>query len=78
MIFLRGIFLFIIIFILTRHSVLSQNWIKIYGEDVTCWARDLKENYDKGYILIGQVNPGPNVPQMHGWIIKTDINGNEL
>jgi len=57
---------------------LAQNWIRIYGEDRTCWAAKMIESYDHGYIILSQVDPGPTVPQMYAWIIKTDINGNIL
>src|SRR5208283_3538692 len=31
------------------------------------------QQYDKGYILLGNINN-----YTYGWIVKTDINGNEL
>ena len=73
---MRKFILVVILVACNSHSVWSQ-WIKVFGEDMTCWTRDVKEHYDKGYLLLGQVDPGPNVPQMYGWLIKTDINGNE-
>jgi hypothetical protein len=56
----------------------SQDWPKIYGGNTNNWCWDLKESYDKGYIIDVQVDPGTSVPQMYAWIIKTDINGIQL
>ena len=77
MIIMRGIFLLVILIAIRSQSLWSQ-WIRIYGDNVTCWSYDLKECYDKGFLILSQVDPGPNVPQMYGWLIKTDINGDEL
>ncbi|MDD4603472.1 MAG: hypothetical protein PHF97_06660 [Bacteroidales bacterium] len=60
-------------------SSFSQNWPKIFGTSSYTWLQGgLVESYDKGYIIAGQVDPGPMVPQMYAWLIKTDINGNKL
>ena len=66
----------ILLFCLIYQPGYSQTWTRIFGQEVTAWARDLKESYDHGYFLLGQVNPGPTVSQVHTWLIKTDINGN--
>jgi len=68
----------IIIYFLFNQQGHSQTWPRIFGQDVTAWARDLKETYDHGYLLLGQVNPGPSVPQVYSWLIKTDINGVQI
>jgi hypothetical protein len=52
----------------------SQEWIRYYGsEGFYCFPRSVVENYDKGYILLGNMSD-----YKHLWIIKTDINGNIL
>jgi hypothetical protein len=52
-----------------------QQWIRIYGDSVNTVTNTIYEHYDKGYILSGErYNPGYTV---YGWILKTDINGNE-
>ena len=53
----------------------GQQWIKIYGDSVNTETNTIHEHYDKGYILSGDCyNPGFTV---YGWILKTDVNGNE-
>ena len=56
----------------------AQDWPKIYGGNTNNWCWELKEFYDKGYIIDVQVDPGLHVPQMYAWFIKTDMNGNQL
>jgi len=70
---------FLIISFCSAISLPAQTWPKIYGGNTYTWLQGrVVETYDKGYLIAGQVDPGPGVPQMHGWIIKTDINGNPL
>jgi hypothetical protein len=69
--------LFILIFFNSLSSY-SQIWPKIYGGDTYNWCNGLIESYDRGYIINVQVDPGLSVPQMYAWLIKTDINGNQL
>lgn len=59
-------------------SIYAQDWPKIFGEDIQAWSRDIIETYDKGYVIIAQVDPIEPVPRMYAWLIKTDINGNRL
>ena len=69
-----------ILLLYLQPACFSQDWPKIYGignTDVFPLG-GMFETYDKGYILIGQVEAGLYVPQIYGWIIKTDINGNKL
>jgi len=68
------------ILILFQSAGFSQTWPKIYGigyTDVYAFG-GMCESYDKGYILLGQVQNGSYVPQIYSWIIKTDVNGNKL
>ncbi len=54
----------------------SQNWPKIYYDNIDATIRDLAETYDKGYLIAGYT-------YNQGWpqfdlITKIDINGNVL
>jgi len=54
----------------------SQNrWIQTYLEGEDPFGESLVKHYDNGYLLAGRF--GPNYPE-YCWLIKTDINGNEL
>jgi hypothetical protein len=74
----RKIFYMVLLFLLLYNALYSQLWQREFGESKTCWAQDLKECYDNGYYLLSQVDPGSNEPRMHAWLIKTDINGNQI
>lgn len=54
----------------------SQEWLRIYGDNINAYPYDLIETYDKGYIIAGKINQG-QIPK-YGWLIKTDINGEIL
>ena len=68
---MKYIFLLLALFFFS-FSLFSQNWIKYYGYGQQPYAAYCIQQYDKGYILAGNVNS-----ITYGWIIKTDINGNE-
>ena len=51
----------------------GQEWIRIYGQGMNAVARDVKEDYDKGFDIAGMVNN-----YTYAWLIKTDVNGNML
>ena len=70
--------LFAILFFFLFINSYCQTWPKIYGGDSYNWCDGLIETYDKGFLINVQVDPGPSVSQMYGWLIKTDINGNIL
>jgi len=53
-----------------------QEWKKYYGQSFDAKVFDLLESYDKGYIFTGSTKKNAYQPQ--GWLIKTDINGEEL
>ena len=55
-------------------NVNSQTWIRIYGGTPSIEGHRIFVHYDKGYILSGQQFEGNN---SFGWLMKTDINGNE-
>ena len=54
-------------------SSLAQDWIRYYGYGSQPHSSYCTEHYDKGYLLAGDINS-----YKYGWLIKTDINGNEL
>jgi len=68
----------IFICLLFPSSTFAQVWPKIYGGNTANWCQGLLETYDKGYLIAVQVDPGSSVPQMYAWLIKADINGNQL
>jgi hypothetical protein len=55
----------------------SQNWPKIFGDNFHAYVFDVLENYDRGYLIGGDVLANANKFK-YAWLIKTDINGNEL
>ena len=66
--------LFILLFILILNYLChSQEWIRYYGFGQQPYNNYCLEYYDKGYLLAGSVNTAK-----YGWLIKTDINGNQL
>jgi hypothetical protein len=56
---------------------IAQNWPKIYGDSFNAYVNTLIENYDHGFLIGGSVLANPNTFR-YAWIIKTDVNGNEL
>jgi hypothetical protein len=67
----------IILFIVHPIFIFSQTWPKIYGDNIHAYGKDIIESYDKGYAICGSILK--NADQFKfGWLIKTDINGNEL
>jgi hypothetical protein len=55
----------------------SQEWPKIYGDNFHAYVKNVFEDYDRGYLIGGDVLANANTFR-YAWIIKTDINGNEL
>lgn len=62
----------ILVCIITQSSY-CQTWPKIYGDSFETSNRGLKEMYDKGYLIAGNISISRYI-----WIIKTDINGDIL
>ena len=74
---LRVVF-FTWVILLTINSM-AQTWPRIFGVSEMAWGYDIIETYDKGYIVLSQVDPGwGGTTKMQAWLIKTDINGNTL
>jgi hypothetical protein len=55
----------------------GQNWPKIHGNAFHAIVNNVIEDYDHGYLICGSIMSNPNTFK-YAWIIKTDINGNEL
>lgn len=57
--------------------IYAQSWPHVYDTTTFSWVHCLIEQYDRGYLIVGQVDPGfGGVDQTHTWLLKTDINGN--
>lgn len=55
----------------------SQVWPRVYHYDYHVYFENVREDYDKGYVICG--NHLLNVNKIHfGLVLKTDINGNKL
>lgn len=55
----------------------AQIWPQIYGDNLRAYGKDIIESYDKGYTICGSILKDASHFK-YGWLIKTDINGNEL
>jgi hypothetical protein len=60
-----------------RFISFSQTWPKVYGDNLLAMGKDIIEDYDKGYTICGSILKDASHFK-YGWLIKTDINGNEL
>ena len=69
------LFPFILMIFLTSEG---QEWPKIYGDNFHSLVRNIKEDYDKGYLITGYAGHGTQIVYQYGWLIKTDINGNVI
>ncbi|MGE5424752.1 MAG: hypothetical protein ACM3N9_05280, partial [Syntrophothermus sp.] len=67
----------IILFCILIHSEnFGQNWLKWYPNSISLFPISIFEDYDKGYFNAGRCYLFTT--HTSGWIMKTDINGNEL
>ena len=66
----RTLFLFILMSLF--HSSSCQEWIKTFSNTNDVFPFQLKESYDAGFIIAGDI--GINGYMKIGLIIKTDIN----
>ncbi|MCX6233143.1 MAG: hypothetical protein NT175_00245 [Bacteroidetes bacterium] len=72
-------YLYYLLFIfLLSNTLYAQEWIRIYGDNISCIAYSVIETYDKGYLYGGQINDNSQTLPKFGWIFKTDINGEIL
>jgi hypothetical protein len=58
-------------------AIKGQDWPKIYGGNFDVYVNRIIEDYDYGYLIGGDVLKNFNTFK-YAWIIKTDINGDEL
>jgi len=67
----------ILLIIIISHNIncFSQNWPKIYGDNIQAYGEEILESYDKGYFICGSILKDAETFE-YGWLIKTDINGN--
>lgn len=71
--------LFFVWIILLSINCTAQTWPRIFGLEQQAWGADVMECYDKGYLVLSQLDPGwGGTTNMQAWLIKTDINGNTL
>jgi hypothetical protein len=73
---LGAIIFSVLLFSILSKSIYSQEWIRIYGDDISAYPHAIIKTSDKGYLYGGTVVQG-QIPQ-YGWIFKTDINGEML
>jgi hypothetical protein len=59
--------------LLLPFSLFSQDWLRYYGNGQQPQAYYCIEQYDRGYIISGAIDH-----VKYGWLVKTDINGNQL
>ncbi len=52
-------------------------WWKNYGTDETEFGREVKQTFDKGFIIIGSTADNPN-DESDVYLVKTDSSGNKL
>jgi hypothetical protein len=62
---------------LISYNIFSQNWPKVFGDNISAYGRDLMEDNDKGFLICGSIDKNAQLFKF-GWLIKTDINGNIL
>ena len=55
----------------------SQNWPKVFGDNISFISWKIIKTYDQGYIIAGNIY-NPTYYVRYTWIIKTDINGEIL
>ncbi len=67
----------VLIGMLLINTVNAQKWQTIIGNPGRSdWSGNITKHYDLGYIITGNINEGNAID--HGWLIKTDINGEVL
>jgi hypothetical protein len=55
----------------------AQEWPKIFGGNFDSYVNKIIEDYDQGFFIGGSILSNPNIP-LYAWVIKIDVNGNEL
>jgi hypothetical protein len=68
---------FLFLALLITASLFSQKWDKTIGQpNLSENSNSVIEHYDNGYLITASFSAGYN--DAHGWLIKTDVNGNVL
>jgi hypothetical protein len=70
-------FLSTFLILLSFITGLSQDWPKIYGDNIIAYGQEITEVYDKGYLIRGSILKDFSTFKF-GWLIKIDINGDVL
>ena len=70
--------LIIILLLINSNIIFSQECIRVYGDDISCYPYKVIETYDNGYIFGGIINDVSQTSPKYGWVFKTDINGEIL
>ena len=73
---MHRVFILTLLFILSYFVSYSQEWIRIYGNNINAHGNWVIETYDNGYVIISEIKLEGT--SKLGWIIKTDINGEIL
>lgn len=73
----RMIFILCGVVLINCNKSNSQEWPKIYGDNVNAYVKIVLENYDHGIYICGDILANTSTFR-YAWIIKTDINGNDL
>ncbi len=72
-----GKYLFSLLLTVSSFHVFSQDWIRVFGDNISVRGSNVIETYDKGYVIGAYILPD-NITPKWGWILKTDINGEML
>ena len=68
---MRKIFFLVCAILLIAFESKSQDWIRIYGNNMIADVTWVIETYDKGYLLLDNSHD-------YLWLVKTDVNGYKL
>lgn len=69
--------LLILLNLVSVKFIYTQEWPKIFTNNFHAYVNRIFEDYDRGYLIGGDVLANANTFR-YAWIIKTDINGSEL
>jgi hypothetical protein len=72
------LFLIVTKLLLISGSAKAQSWPKQYGDTLSSIFQCSLEDYDKGFLFAGNQYHYFLGGYAYGWLLKTDINGNQL
>jgi hypothetical protein len=67
----------ILLFLFLVQFIKAQEWPKIFANNFDAYINRIIEDYDYGYLMGADIFKNYTTPK-YAWIVKTDINGNEL